>query len=96
MSTVKAMCESDSERIETIRRWHIDQAVGSNVTVALLNIAINMDGEISTKGLCIEPAHVPAMLAELQLLVRLFEGKRPGVLAPAAGACAKASAFATR
>jgi hypothetical protein len=76
LSTVKSMCESDAERVETIRRWHIDQVVSAKVTtVALLNIAVNFDGEIRTNGLCIEREHAQIMLPELRRLIRQIEAE---------------------
>lgn len=84
MSNVQEMYKPNAERVEEIRRWHIDQAVGAAVPVSMFNITITFDGEINTKGLYLDPLQAQLMLPELRRVVQLIETQLPEEDAPVA------------
>jgi hypothetical protein len=53
------------DRIEDIRRWHIDQAVSETQPVAMFNVTITADNLIVTSGLGLDPVHAQILLMEL-------------------------------
>lgn len=66
-------CQPHPERIECIKRWHIEQATSVKaVSVATLNISITTDGEIRTATLAIEPEHAVVILSELHRVTTLL------------------------
>lgn len=68
------------ERIQKIRRWHIDEATGETQSVATLNISITTTGQIKSAAVAIEREHALAILTELsrvQQLLREFVSDTP-------------------
>jgi hypothetical protein len=84
MSNVQQMHTPSKERVEAIRRFHIDQAVGAAVPVAMVNVTITWDGEINTKGLGLNDQLARTMVNELRALILRIESQLPEEDAPMA------------
>lgn len=53
------------DRIQALRRWHIDQATCDDAPVAALHVSITAGGQIRSSAVSIEPEHAAAMLPVL-------------------------------
>lgn len=60
------------ERIQKIRRWHIDEATGETQSVATLNISVTAAGQIRSTAVAIEREHALVILSELGHIKRLL------------------------
>lgn len=58
------------ERIQALRRWHIEQATCEDAPVAAMHVMVTASCKIQSTALAIEPAHAAAMLPALTEALR--------------------------
>jgi hypothetical protein len=52
-------------RTNVIRHWHLDEIDKEDASVAMVHISITASGQVSCKGLGLDPVHAEIILEEL-------------------------------
>jgi hypothetical protein len=58
--------QPNPQRVAALKQWHIDQAISELKPVAIINITLTACGQVSTKGIGLEPEHARVMLPALE------------------------------
>lgn len=75
--------QASSERIQAIRKWHIDQATSDTRPVAVFTITVTADQQVITQSIGLEPAIETLMLHSLEAAAQTLRDLAQDQPAPA-------------
>lgn len=74
--------QASRERIEMIRRWHIEQAIAEDYSEAMVFLSITASNEVRACSIGVEPEHALVMLPTVEEVAQIMRGHaitpRPG------------------
>lgn len=66
--------QASRERIEMIRRWHIEQAIAKDYSEAMVFLSITASNEVRACSIGIEPEHALVMLPTVEQVAEIMRG----------------------
>lgn len=79
MSNVIDLFQASPQRISKLRRWHTEQALLADPSVAILHFNITAEGFIDAQALGIEPEHLALFIEEIDRVREILAAKLPHV-----------------